>query len=140
MGRVRRVRHRRPEPGSVLGLEADGREVPQGRVAAPRVVPPLDEAEDLHARVDLGPEDPAVQELALEAREEGFGHGIVVSVPDGPHGGADPGSFTSLPEGEGRELGGFNRSSQHRCSGWNSGSGRALPPGYSSPKFFAVGC
>ena len=66
------------------GLEADGREVPQGRVAAPRIVPYLDVSEDLLARVDLGPEDPAVQELALEAGEEGFRHGIVVAVPDGP--------------------------------------------------------
>ena len=140
MGRVSGVRQHRPEPGSVLGLEADGGEVPQGRVAAPRVVPPLDVPEDLHARVDLGPEDPSVQEFALEAGEEGFGHGIVVGVPNGPHGGADPGGLTSLPEGVGRVLGGFNRSSQHRRSGWNSGSGRALPQGYSSPEFFAVGC
>ena len=66
MGRVSRVRQRGLERGPVRGLEADGREVPQGRVAAPWVVPPLDVREDLHARVDLGPEDPAVQERVCQ--------------------------------------------------------------------------
>ena len=102
MGRVSGVRLRRPEPGSVLGLEADGGEVPQGRVAAPRVVPPLDVPEDLHAHIDLGPEDPAVQDLAREAGEEGFGHGILVGilvgVPDGPHGGMDPAASHRFPK------------------------------------------
>jgi hypothetical protein len=51
----------------------------KGRVPAPRVVPPLDVPEDLHARLDLSPEDSAVQELALEAGEEGFGHRIGMS-------------------------------------------------------------
>ena len=71
---------------------------------APRVVPPFDVAEDLHARLHLAPEDPAVQELALEAGEEGLGHGVVLCVPDGPHGGADSGGLTSLPEGVVRVL------------------------------------
>ncbi len=36
--------------------------------------------------------------------------------------------------------GGFNRSSQHRGSWWNSGSGRALPRGSSSRESCAAGC
>ena len=63
----------------MLGLEAEGGQVPEGRVPTPRVVPPLDVPEDLHPGLGLAPEDATVQEFALEAHEEGLGHGVGMS-------------------------------------------------------------
>ena len=56
--------------GAVLDLIAEGRLVVQGGVATVRVVPPFDEVEDGEAGLDLGREPAAVEEFALEGREE----------------------------------------------------------------------
>jgi hypothetical protein len=50
----------------MLLLIADRRLVVEGGMLAVRVVPPLDELEHGEARLDLGGEPAAVEELALE--------------------------------------------------------------------------
>jgi hypothetical protein len=49
-------------------------------MAALRVVPALDEVEDGHPGLGLGAEAVAVEQLALERREEALAQGIVVAV------------------------------------------------------------
>ena len=51
-----------------------------------RVVPALDVAEESHPGLDVRPEGVPVEELALEAGEEGLAHGVVIGVTDGPLG------------------------------------------------------
>ena len=41
----------------------------------------------------------AVEQLALERREEALAHGVVVAIPHGTHGGAHPGLFATFSEG-----------------------------------------
>jgi hypothetical protein len=88
----------------VLLLIADGRLVVQGRGATMRVVPPLDVFEDGEAGLGLGREAAAVQELALERREETLAVGVIVGVADGPHRGPDTDFPAPEPEGDGRVL------------------------------------
>jgi len=114
--------------------------VTRGRVSAVGIVPPLDVVEDGHLSLGLISEPHLLDQFALQTGEEALAQGVVVGIPHGPHGGADAGMSAAKPEGNGGILGGFNRSSQHRRSEWNSRSGRALPQGYSSPESFAAGC
>jgi len=68
-------------------------------------VPAFDPAEDGHARLGLGLERVAVQELALETGDEGFAHGVVVGVANGSHRGEYACLPASLAERYGRVLG-----------------------------------
>ena len=51
-------------------------------MAAMRVVPPFDEFEDRHARLDLGFEAGAVEQFAFERGEETLAHGVVEAIAD----------------------------------------------------------
>src|SRR5438309_10792003 len=82
-------------------------------MSTPRVVPAFDEVEDGAARVGLGAEAFAIEQLALERREEALAHGVVVGIAHTPHRRPDAGLATAPAEGERRVLGGFKRSSQH---------------------------
>jgi hypothetical protein len=69
-----------------------------------RVVEALEELKDGHPGLGLRAEPTAVQELALECREEALAQSVVVSVTD-PHRGTDSGLPTALTEGDGSVLG-----------------------------------
>src|SRR5438093_6254622 len=81
-------------------------------MSTPRVVPAFDEVEDGAARVGLGAEAFAIEQLALERREEALAHGVVVGIAHTAHRRPDAGLATATAEGERRVLGEFNRSSQ----------------------------
>src|SRR5262245_25231260 len=73
-------------------------------MTAVRIVPTLDEVEDGHPRFGLAGEPAAVQQLALEGREEALAEGVVVGVAHGAHRGADSGLMTAEAEGDRRVL------------------------------------
>src|SRR3990170_1656691 len=81
-------------------LEYDGRQVVERRMAAPRVVPALDEVEDRKAGLGRRAEAVTVEQLALERREEALAERVVVGVAHTPHGRPDAGLATPAPEGE----------------------------------------
>jgi hypothetical protein len=83
-------------------------------VAAPWVVPAFDEVEDGEPRLRLSLEPAAIEEFALEGREEALAQRVVVRVADAAHRRPDAGFVTSRAEGHRRVLPKFNRSSQHR--------------------------
>src|ERR1700693_1196756 len=58
---------------------------------APRIVEPFDELEDGHPSFGLGRKLAAVEQLALERREEALAQSVVVAVADGSHGGTHAG-------------------------------------------------
>ncbi len=60
----------------------DGRGIAERRMAAPRVGPALDEGEDRPARLGLGMEAPAVEQLTLRRGEEALARRVVVGVAD----------------------------------------------------------
>src|SRR5262249_39058410 len=76
----------------------------EGGVATVRVVPALDEFEDGQARLNLGVEALAIEELALERREEALTERVVVRVADGSHRRPDAHLAAALAEGERRVL------------------------------------
>src|SRR5262249_5123643 len=72
-----------PGPNAVA---ADGNRLPPRKDRCPRLI--------------MGPEGVVGQEFALQGGEEPFGQRMVVTAPDGPHSGADPGCrtpFTKRP-------------------------------------------
>ncbi len=77
------------------------------------IVPALDELEDRHARLGLGVETAAVEQLAFERSEKDIAHGIVEAITDRAHRGSHAGLPATYPEGDRRVLGEFKRSSQH---------------------------
>src|SRR6516162_1665719 len=97
----------------MLDFIAHRRLVVERGVPAVRVVPPLDEVEDGDSGLGWSREASAVEQLALQGREEALAEGMVVGVPDRAHRGADAGLLAPEAEGERRVLGGFNWSSQH---------------------------
>jgi hypothetical protein len=52
---------------------------------AARIVLALDEVKDGPARLHLGAEPLAIQQLALERREEALAQGVAISVADAAH-------------------------------------------------------
>ena len=64
------------------------------------VIPSLDEVEDGRARLDVGAEAVAVEELALEGVEEALAHRIVIAVADRSHGGPHAGLAATGSEGD----------------------------------------
>jgi hypothetical protein len=86
-------------------------------MAAAWVVPAFDKVEESEARVGLGAEAFAIEQLALEGREEALTHGVVVGVAHTAHRRADAGVTTAPSEGERRVLGEFKRLSQHLIRG-----------------------
>src|SRR5438552_16012829 len=82
-------------------------------MSTPRIVPAFDEVEDGEARVGRRAEAVAIEQLALERREEALAHGVVVGIAHTAHRRSDAGLATAPAEGERRVLAGFNRSTQH---------------------------
>src|SRR5438132_5178529 len=73
-------------------------------MSTPRVVPAFDEVEDGAARVGLGAEAFAIEQLALERREEALAHGVVVGIAHTAHRRPDAGLASAPAEGERRVL------------------------------------
>ena len=69
-----------------------------------RVVPPLDEFEHRPTGLVLRAEVMAIQQLALQCREEALAQGIVVAVSDRSHRRPDTGFLAALAEGDRRVL------------------------------------
>src|SRR6266487_3135731 len=68
------------------------------------IVPTFDEVEEGEARVGLGAEAFAIEQLALERREEALTHGVVVGVAHTAHRRANAGLAAAPAEGERRVL------------------------------------
>ena len=62
--------------GSEAGFVVDGADVADVRVPAARVVPSLDPFEDGQGELATGLPAVLVKQLALQGREEAFGHGV----------------------------------------------------------------
>lgn len=74
-------------------------------MATPRIVPAFDEVENGKARVGLGAEAFAIEQLGLERREEALTHGVVVGVAHtAAYRWTDAGLATATAEGERRVL------------------------------------
>src|SRR2546426_3750294 len=71
---------------------------------AARIVPAFDEVEDGKARLYLGAEPLAIEQLALEGREEALAQGVVVRVADAAHRRPDASLATPLAERDRRVL------------------------------------
>src|SRR6266478_6348461 len=69
-------------------------------MSTPRIVPAFDEVEDGEARVGLRAEAVAIEQLALERREEALAHGVVVGIAHTAHRRPDAGLATAPTEGE----------------------------------------
>ncbi len=65
-----------------------------------RVVPALDELEHLPARLGLGAEAVASEELALQRGEKALAQRVVIAVPHRPHGGPNAGLPAAPSEGD----------------------------------------
>lgn len=94
-------------------FEVDRGNVSLRRVAPTRVVPTLDVTKQCDARFGPGLEASAVDQLALQAREEALCHGVVIGFPDTAHGSPNAHLPAAVAEGDRGVLGEFNRSSQH---------------------------
>src|SRR5262245_28225433 len=94
-------------PEAAIGrqtLVADGRLVPEGRVAPARVVPALAVVEQRAACLG-GCADPlAVEQLTFKCGEEAFATSVVVGVPDRAHRWSDAEGHAPLPVGDGGVL------------------------------------
>jgi hypothetical protein len=77
------------------------------------VIPALDELEHRHARVGLGVETAAVEQLAFKRSEKALAHRIVEAITDRTHRRPHPRLPAAHPEGDRRVLGRFKRSSQY---------------------------
>ncbi len=73
-------------------------------MAAAWVVPAFDEVEKGEARVGPGAEAVAIEQFALEGREEALTHGVVVGVAHTAHRRPDAGVTTAPSKGERRVL------------------------------------
>src|SRR5207302_1943673 len=78
-----------------------------------RIVPAFDEVEDGEARVGLRAEAVAIEQLALERREEALAHGVVVGIAHTAHRRPDAGLATAPTEGERRVLAALMRVMNH---------------------------
>src|SRR5262249_30318800 len=85
-------------------LEDEGRDVVQGRMASPRVIPALNEIEQGQPSLLAGAQRDAVEQFTLERREEALAQGVVVAIPDRAHRGAHVGSATAQAKAKGRIL------------------------------------
>src|SRR3990172_8845362 len=77
-----------------------GGDISRPGVTAMRIVPPFQELEDRHSRLGLRPEPLAVEQFALQRREEALAQSVVVTVAGRPHRGTDTGFLASFPEGD----------------------------------------
>src|SRR5438034_7958112 len=109
-------------------------------MAAAWVVPAFDEVKHGEARVGLGAEAVAIEQLALERREEALTHGVIIGVAHTAHRGPDTGRVTAPPEGQRRVLRKFNWSSQHWLCEPIVEPHRAPRPVFASQASFAAGC
>src|SRR5437660_897176 len=82
-------------------------------MAAAWVVPAFDEVEEGEARVGLGAEAFAIEQLALERREEALTHGVVVGVAHTTHRRPDAGLTAAPAESERRVLAALIRMMNH---------------------------
>ncbi len=82
-------------------------------MAAPRVVPALDEVENREAGLGRRAEPVPVEQLALERREEALAERVVVGVAHAPHRGPSAGLPTAATEGEGGVLAALVRVMNH---------------------------
>src|SRR5256885_15184881 len=82
-------------------------------MSTPRVVPAFDEVEDGAARVGLGAEAFAIEQLAVERREEPLAIGVVVGIALTAHRRSDAGLATAPAEGERRVLAALIRVMNH---------------------------
>ncbi|SRR6266702_1491134 len=90
----------------------------RGAIAKPamkakRVVPRLQEVKDLAPRLFMRGEVRARKQFTFKCGEEGFAHGVVKAIANAAHGRTNASLAAAAAEGNGRVLGGFNRSSQH---------------------------
>src|SRR6266446_3718658 len=83
-------------------------------MSTPWVVPAFDEVEDGEARVGLRAEAFAIEQLALERREEALAHGVVVGIAYTAHRRPDASLATAAAEGERRVLAALIRVMNHR--------------------------
>src|SRR5437762_1673732 len=90
-----------------------GRQVIERGMAATWIGPAFDEVEESEARVGLGAEAFAIEQLALERREEALTHGVVVGVAHTAHRRADAGLAAAPAEGERRVLAALIRMMNH---------------------------
>ena len=74
-------------------FEVIGQEIVQDRVAPVRVVPTLNPGEYGQACLGLGFPATPYNEFTLQSSKEALGHGVVIGVPNSPHGGTN----THLP-------------------------------------------
>src|SRR2546425_6867315 len=82
-------------------------------MSAPRIVPAFDEVEHGKASVGLRAEAFAIEQLALERREEALAHGVVVGIAHTAHRRPEAGLATAPAVGERRELAALIRSEEH---------------------------
>lgn len=75
-------------------------EAVEGRVTSTRVVPGLEVVEDLRPRLVTRAEPFAVDELALQGREEALGHRVIETVADAAHRRSDAGLLAASAEDE----------------------------------------
>ena len=106
-------------------------------MAAMRIVEAFDEVEDRHARLDLGLEVAAVEQLAFQRGEEALAHGVVETVSHRAHRRPHSGLAATLAEGERSILTGFKRSSQHSVKLLQDTDARPRRE-FSSPRLFAA--
>src|SRR5438309_11887496 len=82
-------------------------------MSTPRIVPAFDEVEDRDPRVGRRAEAVAIEQLALERREEALAHGVVVGIAHTAHRRSDAGLATAPAEGERRVLAALIRVMTH---------------------------
>src|SRR6266545_5556697 len=87
-----------------LPLVVAGGQVRQRGVAPARIVPTLDEVKDRPAGLGLGGEPLAIEQLALEGREEALAQRVVVGVAHRANRGADARRSTPAADGDRRVL------------------------------------
>ena len=78
----------------------DGGSIVESGVTTVRVVPRFDELEDRHTGGRWVREADPIEQLALQGREKGLAHRVVVTVPHRVHGGTNAGRLTALPKGD----------------------------------------
>jgi hypothetical protein len=88
----------------VVGFELDGAEVAEGGGPSPGVVPGFHPGGDSLGQLVSAVPDSPVEQLGLQAGEEGLGHGIVEGVADGSHGAEQAGFAEPLAERPGGVL------------------------------------
>src|SRR5262245_55995524 len=121
-------------------LEGDGRQVAERGMTPTRIVPALEMVEDREAGHRWGGEAVAIQQLALERREEALTEGIVVGIADRAHQGLHARLPAAQPKGDQGVLPKLNWSSQHCLCEPIVESHRVLRPGFASRESCAAWC